>query len=549
MASLPARPTAAAGITPATGGRRDATLALHSPAVTSRYQLLGLIARGGMAEVHLARVEGEAGFQKWVALKRILESYGHNAQIEKMFIDEARLVAKLSHPNLVQVFDFGRDEQGLFIAMEYVPGPNLAQVLRVLRKAGERPPEAPMLDAVIQILRGLDHAHRLRGDDGAPLGLVHRDVSPANVLLTSDGVAKLADFGVARAAERLGEATRAGKTRGKVAYMAPEQARSKPIDARTDVFAAGLLLWEALSGQSCYQAEGDAALLRKAAHAEVRTLGSVGVEVPAPLNAALATALEADPGKRFASAAAMADALESYHREAFPKYTAAALGAVVQRALGAMPPLAHLAVEVEAPAPAEPDPVARVRRPRAAVPETRPATDAATEPRMSSELTADPAGSRAEVGKSGRGRAVALSVVAIALGIAGGLVYVDRSSGAVQPPPTSLPPPAPLAPPPTPVVDHAAVDAKKSRAVEVRTAAPQAGDGTGYLSVKCEPWCDIRIDGHFSGRRSPASRIPLPAGRHTLQLVNPTVNLSRRAVVEIRAGEELSRYFNLVLDH
>ena len=497
-----------------------------------------------MAEVYLAQAQGEAGFTKPVALKRILESYAGNPQIAKMFMDEARLVARLSHPNLVQVFDFGHDEQGYFIAMEYVPGPDLAAVLRVLRQANERPPEAPMIDVVIQVLRGLDQAHRLCGPDGAPLHLVHRDLSPSNVLLTGDGVAKLSDFGVARATERLGDNTRAGKTRGKAAYMAPEQARSKPVDARTDVFAAGLLLWEVLTGVACYQAEGEAALIQLAGKGEVRPLASVGFEAPAPLQQILDTALQREPAQRYPSAAAMAEALEAYHREAFPKYTASALGGLVQRVLASLPPLAHLQAPPAEPStapeqPAEP-PSVKMRRPRAVLAETRPSAELRVEQQPAVEPTAQEIHAPARKSRFG---AVALSVLAIAIGVAAGLAYMDRTRASEHPALTTLPPATPL------VAADAGARGKAPRSAAPAHLASASEQGTGYLTVKCDPWCEIRIDGRASGRRSPAARIPLAAGRHTLQLVNPTVNLSRRATVEIQPGEELSRYFNLVLGH
>ena len=485
-----------------------------------------------MAEVHLARALGEGGFTKLLALKRILETYADNAQLSAMFMDEARLAAQLSHPNIVQVFDFGRDDQGYYIAMEYVPGPDLANVLKVLRNSGERPPEAAMVDVVVQVLRGLDSAHRLIGPDGVALNVIHRDVTPGNVLLTSEGIAKLSDFGVARATERLAESTKAGKTKGKAAYMSPEQARSKPLDARSDIFAVGLLLFEAVSGQRCYVANSDTELIRMAALGEVRTLKQLGVEVEPVLQAVIDRALEREPDKRFPTAAAMAEELEAWHRATYPKFTSSALGQVVQRALQGLPPLPHLKLkdkpadastmpEQETPNPAkepsnarppskptgmeqsgiasspaivrpitgaraplepeakpdEADSKPHMRRPRAAgaeVPAEKPA------PAVIADATKAEIASSPEVKSSGGGVSV-LKLGAAVMGSAilamGVLTILDKRNPEPEVPIVTSPPPM------VPMRQVVGGEAEKPKAappdkdaVEVRTAEPAAGD-------------------------------------------------------------------------
>ena len=540
--------------------------------MSSRYHLEKLIARGGMAEVHLARARGAGGFTKLLALKRILETYAGNPQLTAMFMDEANLAARLSHPNIVQVFDFGRDDDGYFIAMEYVPGPDLAAVLRVLREQGVRLAEAPAIDLLIQTLRGLDHAHRLTGPDGAALGVIHRDVSPGNVLLTTEGVAKLSDFGVARTTERLAEGTRAGKTKGKSPYMSPEQARSGPIDARSDLFSAGLVLWEALAGERCYQSSDDAAVIRMAALGQVRSLKGAGVEISHVLEAVLDRALQVDPAARFSSAAEMAAELEAYHRATYPRYTSSALGEVVQRVIAALPPLPHVGlpalapddapttqVEAAAPEPVSPDEPATapsIRRPRA-VTDDKPRPPAQVTPRVPAPDPApDPLKPAAPARASASVLKLALVTGAVAAAVAGGLTVISGARQSAMPPPIvprdspmrPVRPPAPQAPAPT----APTAPAKPAPPpVEVRSAvhgAHPSAHGTGYLSVKCQPWCDIQIDGKASRQRSPAVRIPLSAGTHHLRLVNPQLNLSKKATVVIHANEAVLRYFNLVLD-
>ena len=198
---------------------------------------------------------------------------------------------------MVQVFDFGRDERGYYIAMEYVAGPELNRVLKVFSRRGERPPVESVLAIMIQVMRGLDYAHRLKGDDGKPIGLVHRDVSPSNVLISAEGIAKVSDFGIAKAHGRLSQ-TQVGMVKGKIPYMSPEQARGKPLDARSDIFAAGLVLWECLAGRRPYQGEGDLAVMKAAARGDVPTLESLGLGIDPGLEAIVQRALEREPGGR-----------------------------------------------------------------------------------------------------------------------------------------------------------------------------------------------------------------------------------------------------------
>lgn len=295
-----------------------------------RYQLLDRIAQGGMAELYRARVVGEEGFSKVLAIKRILPKLARDQQFVQMLIDEARLASNLSHPNIVQVLELGRDELGYFIAMEFVCGPNLAGVLNALLERGERLPEACAIDVVLQVLHALDYAHRMRDARGQAMQLVHRDVSPENVLVTTEGIAKLSDFGVAKARGRLTE-TRVGGLKGKPAYMAPEQLLGKPIDGRCDLFAAALVLWECLAGRLRYDARQQFELMKQVAAASPLSLAQVGVKAAPELEAALARALAREPEDRYLSALEFADDLMLFHRRAHPTYTPAVLGDLVAR--------------------------------------------------------------------------------------------------------------------------------------------------------------------------------------------------------------------------
>ncbi|MBS2027079.1 MAG: serine/threonine protein kinase [Deltaproteobacteria bacterium] len=308
------------------GGAKQA----GGPKPTARYQLLEKVATGGMAQLWKARVVGPEGFDKLVAVKRILDTFSSNEEFVRMFIDEARLAALLNHPNVVQVFELGRDvDANLFISMELVVGVELAAMLEKLRAKRRRVPEAAALEIMVQVLRGLHHAHVKADIRGKPLHIVHRDVSPQNILVNTEGVAKLLDFGVAKARGRLTE-TQAGLIKGKLLYMSPEQSRNRPIDARTDQFAAALVLWECLVGEPCYTFPTEQQLLRAVALGEVRKFEDVGVPVDPELEGAIMAALSPKPEDRYETCEDFANALLRYKQRNYPSYTPTMLGQFVE---------------------------------------------------------------------------------------------------------------------------------------------------------------------------------------------------------------------------
>ncbi len=275
-----------------------------------------------MAEIFLARAETELGASRLCVVKEILPELADVASFADMLVFEAKLAARLNHANIVQVFDLGRTEGRLYIAMEYVEGYDLNALLRILSKKRIPFLLEHALHVVSCILRALSFAHRAKGEDGSPLGIVHRDVSPSNVLISIDGEVKLCDFGIAKANSRLGALTGVASDvgealRGKAGYMSPEHARGQPIDARADVFAAGIVLWELLSGRRMYRAEGSDSLLDVAKRAEVPTLTPRG-EVPEleRLRALTMRALSIDPDERFESTAVMSRELDDYLTQA-----------------------------------------------------------------------------------------------------------------------------------------------------------------------------------------------------------------------------------------
>ncbi|HEX5660942.1 MAG TPA: serine/threonine-protein kinase [Polyangiales bacterium] len=287
------------------------------PRVFGRYVLFDRIGKGGMAEIFLARADTALGGSRLCVVKQILPSLGHDAQFEKLLIEEAKLAARLTHGNVVQVFDLGREDDRLFIVMEYVEGYDLNQLLRAVSRQKIGLPAEFAILIVRDTLRALDYAHRIKDGGGRILGLVHRDVSPSNVLVSFEGEVKLCDFGIARAfgaQEAVGAPEHIpaqARIEGKSAYMSPEHARGQEIDARADVFAAGILLWELCAGRRLYKGS-EAEMLEKARAGQVPPLPARGLPGHDKLQAVLGRALSVDRDRRFASAQEFLVALEEY---------------------------------------------------------------------------------------------------------------------------------------------------------------------------------------------------------------------------------------------
>jgi eukaryotic-like serine/threonine-protein kinase len=284
-----------------------------APLMLGPYELLQRIATGGMAEVYLARRAGPHGFQKHVAVKRILPQLAQDSDFVAMFIDEARVCARLAHPNIVQVFDFGEHDGELYMAMEYVDGTTAARLVRAAAAKGEDVPLEAALYIALSILRGLDYAHSARDDDGRPLDLVHRDVSPGNVLIDRSGAVKLTDFGIARAAE-IERRTDAGQLKGKLGYMSPEQVVGKELDPRSDLFTAAIVLAELVMLRPLFSGPSEIDVLMRIRDADVGVLDRVGSRVPDDIRAVLIRALARDRALRYPSASAFAEALEEVLR-------------------------------------------------------------------------------------------------------------------------------------------------------------------------------------------------------------------------------------------
>lgn len=302
------------------------------PKRVGRFDILMPIASGGMAVVYLARARGAGGFERDVALKLTHPHLRETEEFARQLVEEAKLTARIRHPNVVGVLDVGEDPLGVFLVLEYVEGTTLAGLKRSAAKLATPLPLRVGARVVIDALLGLHAAHELRGDDGEPLGLVHRDFSPQNILVGMDGKSKLTDFGVAKAASRLGH-TATGTVKGKTHYMSPEQARGQKLDRRCDVWAAGVILWELIARQRLYPEDNDAAVILRLVSQSPPRLRSLHPDIPRALDDAVASALTIDPLERCPTAEILASeiaiALEDFGGVASHEEVAAFVGRAV----------------------------------------------------------------------------------------------------------------------------------------------------------------------------------------------------------------------------
>jgi serine/threonine-protein kinase len=275
-----------------------------------RYKVLEKIASGGMAEVFRAESAGLEGFKKTVAIKRVLPHLSEKKQFIGMFLDEARLSAHLSHSNCVQVFDIGVGDNTYFIVMEYVDGADLKAIIEQSRKTGQ-PLQYELAAAIcVRLCEGLSYAHELKDGRNKNLGIVHRDMSPPNVLITRHGEVKIVDFGLAKANSQL-EHSEPGIIKGKFSYLSPEAALGQPIDHRTDIFAVGIILWEMLAGRRLFQGESDLETVRQVQAARVPDIKQFNPYVTPELETVLARALARDPTQRYQRARDLGQDLNS----------------------------------------------------------------------------------------------------------------------------------------------------------------------------------------------------------------------------------------------
>ncbi|WP_437492328.1 protein kinase [Sorangium sp. So ce1014] len=295
-----------------------------------RYTLHGVIASGGMASVHFGRLVGAHGFARTVAIKRLHPQFARDPEFSSMLLDEARLAVRIRHPNVVTTLDSVQADGELFVVMEYIAGEALSSLLREAGRRGVQVPR-PVGSAIIAgALAGLHAAHEATDEGGAALQIVHRDVSPQNILVGEDGISRVLDFGIARAAVR-SQVSRAGQLKGKLCYMAPEQLRGAPLTRRADIYAASVVLWEVLTGRRLFTGECDAEIFGRVLEGVVQPPSAYG-DVPKALDAVVLRGLDKDPERRYATALEMAATLE----EVLPPASARVVGAWVEATAGTL---------------------------------------------------------------------------------------------------------------------------------------------------------------------------------------------------------------------
>lgn len=566
-----------------------------------KYRLERALATGGMAELYLARQSGPGGFEKQVVIKRILPHLTSNPEFVHMFLDEARIAARLSHPNIVQVFDFGEAGGSYFLVMEYLAGEDLDTILATLRERGRTMP--PIIVALIAsaACEALQYAHLFVDEHGRPLKIVHRDVSPSNIFLTHQGLVKVLDFGIAKAEGKLVH-TQGGVLKGKFLYMSPEQIRGQEVDGRSDVFALGAVLHELLTGRPTFERDNALASLKAIVDEPIPRPSELVQGIPMDLEAVVLRAIEREPRLRWPSASDMRLALDRFIAKSASVPSSARLQDFLRELVGDQGALARAnrsapagvswasdggtylhqssrsvrsAPSVPAPRPAKASGGAKMSE-LATLPAdalTSVVTESDSVPRPLSEsptlsgaISAEPMLTPPREPPSSTGNqgsaddlAAAADDLAAVTGprarpwmlVAGGvflavtivLAWSTSRPAEPQPEPEPAAPAAPPAPAPllTPSLEAVQPVPPTPALPPRRSAVPTPAASTGTLDVNCLPWCRVYIDGRDTKLDSPAKGIVLPVGLHRLRLVNPPSGVAREVLVEVSAGATVRR--------
>src|SRR5262245_38795012 len=286
-----------------------------NPVPFGKYELISRLAAGGMAEIFLARTKSIQGFEKYLVIKKILRNRTNDPEFVRMFLDEARVAATLDHPNIVQIYDVGHVDDEYYIAMEYLRGHNLIEIVRAGAKLGySKPPLEHVMSILSGVCGGLHYAHEKRDFNGRPLEIVHRDITPQNIVITFDGAVKLVDFGIAKAATREVE-TLAGTLKGKIGYMSPEQCRGQSVDRRSDLFAVGIILYELTTGKRLYHERSDFETLKKIIEGPVPSPRDILPFYPAALNTIVTRCLQKKADDRYQTARDLHADLDAFSRD------------------------------------------------------------------------------------------------------------------------------------------------------------------------------------------------------------------------------------------
>ena len=591
-------------------GGVPASVAAPPRAIFGRYRVLARLGRGGMAEVFVTAAEGAAGVKKLAVVKRLRadltkdedpEAVEAADRFRSMFLAEAQLSARLNHPNIVHTYEVGEERGSLFIAMEYVEGQSLHATQSALHRVGTSIPPAMATRIVCEVLSGLHYAHELTDIGGETLVIVHRDVSPQNVMLTYDGGVKLVDFGVAKAS-RSSVSTEVGTIKGKIRYMAPEQVAGSNVDRRADLYAVGVLLWELLAEKRLVRGQNDAQALLSLVQDDAPSLLVEAPAVDPGLAAVVMRALSRSPDQRFQTALEMRSALEVYLAQSREHVTSETIGALVRTTFAAerermaarvRKALSHDSnhdegIVVDWGGEPSANDSGASKPPSRSGSRATPTRQEGTMPTVTTQvegLLGPPPPFFPSVAPRQRSSTFLVPLVAFLAALAGAFAVIFLSKGWLDssppvtqelaatihetPAPVALAPVVPsveprVATPAPPVVapgrpseterpvERAAASKGSSRAAarearpdpaevkrEASAGAPEAGE-KGFLTIDTYPWTKVSVNGRTLGT-TPLVKSALPPGTYTVVLENPEDKISERVTVTIKPGETVSK--------
>ena len=535
--------------------------------IISRYRILDRIADGGMGEVYRAKMETLGGAEKVVALKVVRKDLAENDEFASLFIDEARLAMGLSHANIVQSFDAGRIDNQLFLAMEYVAGFHLGDLLQASeRHLGQPIPQRHLIYIAVEVLKGLDYAHRRVDTDDRSLGIVHRDVSPGNILISFEGEVKVADFGIAKSALR-SRRTTAGRVKGKLPYIAPEQLRESGVDRRTDLYSLGAVMYEALTRRWLVDPNDTERAIQDVLQGRFSRPREINAEIPEALEAIVLRTLRTEPGGRYPTAPAMRQELEQYAMSEGYLLSSADLadflseicsGTDEWKAVGMLrstePPRLH----PSAPAGKDAGPFNDLLGAQLRKLDTADTYSVFTTDEVSGAFEAAVSGASTGNLPIRSGRRLGWVLVLVTLAAAAAVFGLRRTE---QPPseasaiievqepepPTEAPETektatapleevtAPIEPIRPPAPEEVPSRPKKTKRRAAAKAIPAPVE-PAFVSVNSDPWSYVVIDGERI-RTTPLRSHRVTPGRHQVILRNPEAGLERRFEIEVKPGE------------
>ncbi|MBW1808345.1 MAG: serine/threonine protein kinase [Deltaproteobacteria bacterium] len=506
------------------------------PRTLGRYQLIELLATGGMAHIYRARLASSQGTEKELVIKQVLPHLVQNRDFIDMFIDEARITMPLNHGNIVQVFEFGQEGQDYFLAMEYVRGRNLETVLERIKQRGTHVPIEVALFIASEVAKGLDYAHRFRDPHDRPAGIIHRDVSPQNILVGFQGEVKLTDFGIAKARSRI-RSTAQGIIRGKACYLSPEQAECKDLDGRSDQFSLGAVLYEALTSVRPFEGDSEVATLQNVRQAAPQAPSRLRSDIPSEMDGAVLKALNREPERRFESCAVFGSILQRGLQNLDQQFTSATLADWMRQYFSD-----DITREITARTTKE-------RMLQRLAQENGPALN--TNATTGEILQMGTVSIQGETKAPSRSRkwifaVVALVVFTIGVGLWAWWPQISKilgdgnssDAGLIDRVDASAATPDALAGPPTsdggiqPADFGPAEAATDNPADKIRKPPARYG----YLNINSRPWAHVWIDGKRQSKETPIFRVRLRAGKHRLRFFNPELKIEKIRNVWVKPG-------------